>query len=280
MKRFLLLVFFSISLCSALAQTKSYVVYFDRDEYAIPDSALVQIVRFMHSYSIDNVLLEGHCDSIASIAYNKHLSIQRAQAVKRLMTQNGLPEKNIKTCIGNGKEKPLNQNKDEFEMQLNRRVVITYFLSEKQSIQKALEPIPNADTIQLVKAIENKKKGDKVRIDNLLFWGGTHLVKPESYEQLNQLRNILIDRPSLKIEIQGHVCCTSTEPDGHDVETGLDNLSEARAEAIYYYLIKQGISSKRLQHRGFGGTQKINEDESNEELRSINRRVEIMILEQ
>jgi outer membrane protein OmpA-like peptidoglycan-associated protein len=38
--------------------------------------------------------------------------------------------------------------------------------------------------------------------------------------------------------------------DGLDKDTGLMNLSEARAKAIYDYLIKNGIDARRLDYKG------------------------------
>jgi len=50
--------------------------------------------------------------------------------------------------------------------------------------------------------------------------------------------------------IQGHICCTSDNLDGVNLLTGKRNLSEARAEAVYDYLVTNGIAKKRLKYEG------------------------------
>lgn len=54
----------------------------------------------------------------------------------------------------------------------------------------------------------------------------------------------------------------------------------ARARAVTDYLVEQGISPERLRYKGFGGTKKINEDESTETLKRINRRVEMKVIKE
>jgi len=51
-----------------------------------------------------------------------------------------------------------------------------------------------------------------------------------------------------------------------------------RAQAVYDYLISSGIDKKRMKYRGFGTKVPVASNET-EEGRSLNRRVEIMIVE-
>lgn len=87
-----------------------------------------------------------------------------------------------------------------------------------------------------------------------------------------ELLQVLIENPKLKIEIHGHICCQPNEPN--------ELISRARAEAVYYYLIKNGINRDRLQYKSFGSSQPIYPiPEKNDFERDENRRVEILILE-
>jgi flagellar motor protein MotB len=116
-------------------------------------------------------------------------------------------------------------------------------------------------------------------LKQLSFAGGRHVLLPESVSVLEDLCSILKEHPSMKIEIQGHVCCTSIEPDGFDVDTHTNNLSVNRAKSVFHYLsVECGIDASRLSYKGFGGSQKITLDESTEALQQINRRVEVKIL--
>jgi outer membrane protein OmpA-like peptidoglycan-associated protein len=277
MKRFVILLLLCLMSDALLfAQEKKIMVLFDFNKYDIPDSSLLKLAKIISQNNIDRVLLEGHCDSVGSKEYNIILSNKRANEIKKLFVQNGISKTAIKTCIGYGKEKPLNNNATEFERQLNRRVIITIF--EKEHINPISEP-----KFLLTNAKPNIKKydlsiGKSIVLENLLFIPGKHIIKNESKEILEALFDLMDENQKLEIEIQGHVCCTIDEPDGYDWDEGTHNLSENRAKAVYQFLIRKGINGNRMIFKGYGGTQKINEDESTEELKSENRRVEFKVL--
>ncbi len=278
MKRFIILLLL-LWMCDfvLVAQEKKLIVLFDFNKYDIPDSSLLKLAKVINQQNIDRVLLEGHCDSVGSKQYNIVLSNNRANEIKKLFVQNGIPKTAIKTCIGFGKEKPLNKNETEFERQLNRRVVITIFENENT------QPTQQPQTALLTKDLPIIKKyelsvGKSIVLENLLFIPGKHIIKEESKTILEELFELMHENPKLEIEIQGHVCCTMDEPDGFDWDEGTHNLSETRAKAVYQFLTKKGINGNRMIFKGYGGSQKLNEDESTEELKSENRRVEFKVL--
>ena len=94
--------------------------------------------------------------------------------------------------------------------------------------------------------------------------------EPISYLQLDSAVVTLNRFPNLKILITGH---TSTE--GDVLRNQL--LSEQRAEAVKTYLINKGVAAERLQTRGFGSTQPLT-TENSEEDRKRNRRIEFEIV--
>ncbi|MBD3232056.1 OmpA family protein [Candidatus Dependentiae bacterium] len=53
-----------------------------------------------------NIVIQGHCCQLGPDAYNLTLSEKRANAIKKEMVKNGIPEDKIKT-IGCGKEMPV-----------------------------------------------------------------------------------------------------------------------------------------------------------------------------
>ena len=80
------------------------------------------------------------------------------------------------------------------------------------------------------------------------------------------------ENPTLKIEIQGHICC--------DTENKYGYIAEARAKAVYSYLISHKIDRKRLSFKGYGATRPIYKiPERNAQEEDGNRRVEIMVVE-
>ena len=71
--------------------------------------------------------------------------------------------------------------------------------------------------------------------------------------------------------------------EGHTDSRGSDaynlTLSQKRAESVRNYLISRGVSPDRMEPRGFGESQPI-ADNRTEQGRSQNRRVEFIIISQ
>lgn len=113
--------------------------------------------------------------------------------------------------------------------------------------------------------------GKTVTLNNVYFDQSSYLLRPESYVQLNQLVGLLKSRPALRIEIAGH---TDNVGDPRLNQA----LSENRARVITTYLITNGIAENRLRYRGYGQTQPIAANDTEENKRK-NRRVEVRLLE-
>lgn len=93
---------------------------------------------------------------------------------------------------------------------------------------------------------------------------------PEAYPILEHSYETLKNNPDMKIEIQGH-----TDSKGSDEYN--QKLSEQRAQAIYDYLIEEGIAPDRMITVGYG-EQKPIADNSTEQGRAFNRRIEFKVL--
>lgn len=120
-----------------------------------------------------------------------------------------------------------------------------------------------------------------IRLPKVIFKGGTHeLVNKSALGELNYLVEVLKNNPNVKIEIQGHTCCTMDGRDSYNSETGVYNLSVYRAYVVCQYLIKKGIEKSRLEYKGFGSSQKIiSNDLFDVNAAKINRRVEVEIID-
>lgn len=68
-----------------------------------------------------SINLTGHTDNIGSAKFNERLSLYRANAIKNYLVRKGIEGERIKT-EGKGMAEPMNGNKTEEEMALNRRV--------------------------------------------------------------------------------------------------------------------------------------------------------------
>lgn len=92
---------------------------------------------------------------------------------------------------------------------------------------------------------------------------------PESYNELDNLVQLLNTHPTLEVAIYGHT-------DNVGSASSNLSLSEKRAAAIKNYLITKGIAATRLSSRGFGETQSIDSNDT-EAGRARNRRTEFSV---
>lgn len=114
-----------------------------------------------------------------------------------------------------------------------------------------------------------KESPKPITLNNVFFKFAKAELKESSFPELNRLLKLLEDNPGMEIEISGHTCSMGSD------EYNL-GLSQRRAEAIYDYLIKNGISASRLSAVGYGETMPKASNET-EEGRQFNRRVEFLI---
>ncbi len=116
-------------------------------------------------------------------------------------------------------------------------------------------------------------KEEKIEITEAIhFKSGKATILPVSYSLLNEVAQILVDNPNIRIRI-----------DGHTDSVGSDNLnfklSEARAASVMRYLISRGLPPERLSSKGFGESLPI-ANNATEMGRAKNRRVEFTIIGQ
>ncbi len=95
-------------------------------------------------------------------------------------------------------------------------------------------------------------------------------VQPQFQPTLNEVAQTLSQYPKTYIDIYGH-----TDNVGTDAYN--QALSERRAQSVSNYLVARGVLSARLATRGFGETQPIASNDT-EQGRAANRRVEIKIV--
>ena len=92
-------------------------------------------------------------------------------------------------------------------------------------------------------------------------------IKPKFIPVLEEVVTILKKNPKMKLEIQGHT-------DNRGSLTYNKTLSKKRAEAVMNYLIRAGIGPHRLKAVGYGPTQLVASN-ATEQGREKNRRVEL-----
>lgn len=120
-------------------------------------------------------------------------------------------------------------------------------------------------------AFDNAEIGDRFRLNQIYFEFNSSELLTVSYIQLDSLYNILAEKPSVRIEVRGHTDNIGSE--GYNKKLSVD-----RAASVYNYLLEKGIPKTRMKYRGFGPNVPV-ADNSTEEGRELNRRVEIFIVE-
>ncbi|WP_406827009.1 OmpA family protein [Pedobacter sp. KACC 23697] len=117
--------------------------------------------------------------------------------------------------------------------------------------------------------IEKIKQGGNVTLKNIFFDTNKFNLLPASIRELDLLIDFLHQNENVQIEIQGH-----TDNVGDDKLN--EKLSFNRANAVYAYLVKNSIDTKRLTFKGFGAGKPI-ADNKTETGRKNNRRTSFVI---
>ena len=107
---------------------------------------------------------------------------------------------------------------------------------------------------------------------NVFFDVNKFDLKSESEAELDIVVQLMNDNPTVKIQIGGHT---------DNVGKPTDNLtlSNNRAKSVVTYLISKGIPATRLSAKGFGETQPV-ADNKTEEGKALNRRTEMKVVSQ
>ena len=228
-------------------------VYFDFNEIKV-NVPSQKVFQDWHSENPNAEIYQiiGYCDTVGTNAYNKKLAKERIRTIEKLLKSNkiALTRDVQKVVVGEDFETSIDQAE-------NRRV--TFLYSTKEELKSYATSLKAA------------KKGQYLELKGLNFYGGKDIVLPKSTAVLEELLEVMKSNENLNIEIHGHICCFTVDT---------ENLSFKRAQAVYDYLVKNGIAMDRLSFKGFGSTKPIYSlPENSEEERIANRRVEILILQ-
>ncbi|WP_143304982.1 OmpA family protein [Chitinophaga vietnamensis] len=158
---------------------------------------------------------------------------------------------------------PLPVGKD-YAFHVNKKGYLFY--SDNFSLKDHNPGVPFEKNIPLQPLAANAS----IVLHNIFFDTKQYSLKPASVVELDKLVKLLEDNPTIRIEIDGHT---------DDVGSDKDNLilSDNRAKAVVKYLTDKGIAPTRLSSKGFGESQPIAPNNT-EEGRAINRRTVFKIL--
>ena len=134
----------------------------------------------------------------------------------------------------------------------------------------SLEDSLEGKVLELIAEMTRIGVGQEFILKNIFFSSGQAVLKESSKVELAVLLDYLQENNSLKLEVGGH-----TDSDGTEEYNLI--LSEQRAKAVFDYLLKQGVSSSRLTYKGYGESQAIVPNDS-EENKGINRRTAFKVI--
>ena len=273
---------------------QQFSVYFDSNKSDLKNSESIRLTKWMEANKdVKIVAINGYTDEDGTTTHNDSLSQKRVSRIFSEVSGKIRIRGDFKTRSF-GELHQHSKNKSE-----NRKATI-YYLEAKDIPREneilGIKPEPAAEPqkrvvtyperitvdnpdgtkseykldIEFMRQMTTAVKGDKLRIANLNFVINTFAIVPASRSKLYELLLVLQRNPNLKIDIQGHLCCS---PKDHT------DLSTKRAKAIFQFLVTNEIDKSRLSYKGLGTTMPLHKiPEQNEAERAANRRVEIEIV--
>lgn len=190
-------------------------------------------VKVLHG----KIQLVSYTDTVGSRTYNQSLASKRLLSVSKLIKSTKL-ESFLTDSVNRNEQR----NATKFADESFRRVDILIFSVEAKITFNA--PI-------------------NLRIN---FHSGSDNLVTSSMKNLKTLQILLEMDTTLRIKLNGHVCC----------EPGPE-LSLARAEKVKSYLVSNGIDGNRITCKGYSNTAKLAPETTDDNKRK-NMRVEVVFI--
>lgn len=241
-----------------------FSLYFENDKSQLTQAHIfiLDSIKKIHNKDDLDVHIKGYTNTVGAEDYNLTLSKSRAANVTK-----NLREFTIISSQGYGEL--------DSDSKTNRRVDI--FIHQKKYHVKVageivLKPTQRDIAPEYAKVF---RAGDKITIEGIRFYQDRDIMLNESKKSLKKLLTFLQQYPNMTFKLLGHICCGDPDNPGIDfinLRTGKKNLSEARAQYVYNYLIKKGINKNRMSYKGMAFRQPLGKRSTND------RRVEIEII--
>jgi outer membrane protein OmpA-like peptidoglycan-associated protein/tetratricopeptide (TPR) repeat protein len=152
----------------------------------------------------------------------------------------------------------------DYAFNVNRKGYL--FFSDNFSLSKKQ---PDS-TYHIDIALQPLEANASIVLKNIFFDTNSKELKSASQVELDKVVQLMKDNPTLTIQITGHT---------DNVGKAADNLklSDNRAQSVVSYITGKGISAARLSFKGFGATQPV-ADNNTEDGRAKNRRTELKVV--
>jgi len=153
---------------------------------------------------------------------------------------------------------------DEYELEVRTPSGYTFY-SDKNPVISAKDP-----NRKKVIELTSLKVGTKLTLNNIYFETGSAELSDASENELKKVIELMQRNPTLKIELAAHT-------DDRGSEAFNLQLSKARAQSVFNYLKKFGIPEARMVPKGYGKSQPVVPNDSDEN-RAKNRRCELIVI--
>lgn len=136
----------------------------------------------------------------------------------------------------------------------------------------ASRDIPKLDKTPFNFRLNKLKKGNNEFLPKFFFEPNDERLVSNSIRDLERVLRLMQQNPKIEIQLEGH-------SNGIYPSTEIDiNLSTKRAQTVKKWLVENGISSERIETKGFGSEKMLFPMAQDENEEQMNRRVEINIV--
>jgi outer membrane protein OmpA-like peptidoglycan-associated protein len=222
-----------------LMETKrvdSIAVFFKSGSFDVEDAQKLLARLNAVKANTGKVRMISYTDTVGSLSANQKLAAKRLSALSKIVRTS-----NLNTFIFDS----INRN----ELRTGRRKLT-------DSVFRRVDVI--------VYSVENKFAFNTPINLNINFESATDIIVPGSTENLETVLSILQKDSTLRIQLNGHVCCRPSH-----------ELSVQRAERVKKYLVSNGVKANRITCKGFSNTVPVVSNANIEEQRK-NMRVEVV----
>ena len=101
------------------------IIYFDFDDSTLSQVSKNTLINFLNKNKnkLSRYIIFGHTDTKGAYDYNLNLSLKRAKAVKEILLNQGIFEKNV-SVLGKGENQLAVSTPDETKHPANRRAEV------------------------------------------------------------------------------------------------------------------------------------------------------------
>lgn len=141
------------------------------------------------------------------------------------------------------------------------------YLFEDLRFRARENTILQPDTINIL--LRRIKPGAEIILENIYFEFDKYTLSDKSLTELEEIVQFLKETPGFTFEIQGHT--DNIGDAGYNLQ-----LSRNRARTVYEYLMKRGVSEKRMAYKGYGAAVPLVPNDT-QAGRDVNRRITFVV---